>query len=265
VLRQRILRIVSLAVALVFAIRLLAATAAWAFDDLPPPLRLVIVGDSTVASYDAASSAHGWGEYIQRRMRPRVQVRNLAKGGATSTSFLAEGRWATALSEKPTVVLIQFGHNELFLKVSIAEYENNLRRFIESARAAGAVPILITPMQFRIFRGDQLFPALGAYADAMKRVAEEAGVVAIDLNDLSGQLFTQLGPERTAQLASTSTDLTHFNRLGAQAMADIIVHQLSGVRSPLTREIVSAPTFASDHGIPQPAKPAIALKRAKAR
>jgi lysophospholipase L1-like esterase len=188
-------------------------------------------------------------------MRRRVEVRNVAVPGASSSSFLSEGRWDAALNERPGVVLIQFGHNDSFQSISPRQYQANLRRMIESARQHGAVPILITPMQLRVFRGEKFVPSMAAYAEAVRQLAAQAGVVVIDLNDLSGQLFARLGPERVDQLGSPGNDKTHFNRLGAQAMADIVLHALSQTRTPLTREILAPASQAPPTSTPKAQKP----------
>src|SRR5260221_6767999 len=148
--------------AAIAAMWLAGAPAARAMDAAPPPLLVAIVGDSTVATYDAASPVHGWGEFIQRRMRPRVLVHNFAAGGASTSSFLAEGRWDAALADKPSVVLIQFGHNDSAQAASLGRFEANLERFVESARACGATPILVTPVQLRVFRDGKFVPSLQA-------------------------------------------------------------------------------------------------------
>jgi lysophospholipase L1-like esterase len=240
---------------------LFAASRAPAFEDTTPALRLTIAGDSTVASYPPESPVHGWGEFIQRRMRRRVQVRNVAVGGASSSSFLAEGRWDAALNERPTVVLIQFGHNDHTQAISLERYAANLQRMIESARQVGAFPILVTPMQLRFFRDGKFVPSMLDYSDVMRQVATQSGVVVLELNDLSGQLYTRLGPARVEQLGSPGNDHTHFNRLGAEAMAGIVLHELSQMRTPLTREILAPLATAPSTGIPKPEKPAKAARR----
>lgn len=241
---------------LVTAIFLLAASLASALDDTPPPLRITIVGDSTVSAYAPTSPVHGWGEFIPSRMRRRVQVRNVAVPGASTSSFLAEGRWDAALAEKPAVVLIQFGHNDSFQTISPRQYQANLQRIVDSARAHDALPILITPMQLRVFRKDKLVPSLQTYADAARQLAAQSGVILVDLHDLSGQLFARLGPVRAEQLASPGGDRTHFNRLGAQAMAEIVLRELSQRRTPLTREIIAPPTLPPVTHPPPPSRKA---------
>ena len=237
-LRRTVAKLLAPPAVMVAGVFLFFATRAHSFEDTTPPLRLTIVGDSTVASYDAKSLIHGWGEFIAPRMRPRVKVHNLAVPGTSSSTFIQKGLWDGALRDKPNVVLIQFGHNDSGQDINPLQTQSNLQFLIESAREHGATPILVTPMQLRRFSSDKLLPSLKEYADAAKEVAERTGVVVIDLNDLSGQLFTNLGPARTAQLASAYGDQTHFNRLGAQAMAELILHELAQTRTPLTREIL---------------------------
>jgi hypothetical protein len=75
----------------------------------------------------------------------------------------------------------------------------------------------------------------------------------IDLNELSGQLYERLGPAKAEALASPGRDLTHFNRLGAQAMANIILRELAQARTPLTREIIE-PAASFPAATPKPRK-----------
>ena len=238
-----------------------AALTAFSFDDPSPPLRLTIVGDSTVAAYEPSSPVHGWGEFIADRMHCRVKVRNDAVVGASSSSFLKKGNWDAALREMPTVILIQFGHNDSFQSINPQQTRANLQHFVESARAQGATPILITPMQLQVFRDNTLVPSLQPYADAAKDVAAQCGVTLIDLHNLSGQLFNRLGPVKTEQLASPGGDKTHFNRLGAQAMAEIVLHELAQARTPLTREIIEPAPPPPATSTPKPTKP----KRSRTR
>src|SRR5689334_17809940 len=78
-----------------------------------PPLRLVIVGDSTVCDYPKSRPDRGWGMFVGERFKDgAVQVINLAASGRSTKTFIQEGRWKKALDETPDYVLIQFGHND---------------------------------------------------------------------------------------------------------------------------------------------------------
>jgi lysophospholipase L1-like esterase len=191
------------------------------------PIKIAITGDSTVAEYPEDQPTRGWGHYIPEYFQPDVTFVNLAKNGRSTKTFLSEGLWSKTLAEKPEFILIQFGHNDSHdaskpeATNASTGYKANLRMFVDQARAVGAKPILITPMQRRT-KKDTLQP----YADAMKQVATEKRVSLIDLHAMSGKLYKQLGPEGAAALASDANDQTHFNENGARAMAKLIMTEL---------------------------------------
>src|SRR4051812_22820804 len=200
------------------------------------PLRLVLIGDSTVCEYPGTLASRGWGQFIEERFTPgTVKVINLAAEGSSTKTFIQEGRWQMALAEKPDYVLIQFGHNDSHAADkpestdAQTDYKNFLRRYIDGAHAAGATPILVTPMVRRSFdaRGkiaeNQSVGNLLPYVRAMKEISQEKSVGLIDLYTSSKELAEKLGPQGSAALASRKGDITHFNERGARAMADLVL------------------------------------------
>jgi len=195
------------------------------------PLRLVIVGDSTVCEYAAERPDRGWGHFIEEAFQPgSVQVINLAAAGRSTKTFIKEGRWQKALDAKPDYILIQFGHNDSHSPEkpeatdAATDYRDYLRRYLDDARAIGATPILVTPMVRRTFKPDgTLDDILIPYADAMKAVANEKHVALIDLHAASAGLIQKLGPDQAQTLANKSADRTHFNEKGARAMAALVI------------------------------------------
>ena len=216
-----------------FILFLLAGTAS-AQVETDQPLRMVIVGDSTVCHYPTNSVRRGWGMFIQDYFNSsQLQVVNLALSGRSTKTFIKEGHWGAALKEKPAYVLIQFGHNDSHspekpeatdAKTTYREY---LRKYIDDARAIGARPVLITPMCRRNFGPDgRIRNTLLPYADAMKIVAKEKRVPLVDLNALSVELCNKLGKEACNGLANDPSDETHFNAKGAKEMARLVMQQL---------------------------------------
>jgi lysophospholipase L1-like esterase len=196
------------------------------------PLRLVIIGDSTVCEYPEARPDRGWGQFIQERFE-NTKVINLAAGGRSTKTFIEEGRWKKALGERPDYVLIQFGHNDSHgpdkpeSTDAATAYKDYLRRYIDDSKAIGAIPILVTPMVRRTFdTAGKLIDGLAPYADAMKDVASEKKVAVIDLHASSKALVEKLGPDASAGMANKKGDATHFNEKGARAMADLILKDL---------------------------------------
>lgn len=196
------------------------------------PLRMVIIGDSTVCEYPESSPSRGWGHYIQEYFKEDIKVVNLAASGRSTKTFIAEGRWKKALAEKPAYVLIQFGHNDSHpaerpeATDAATTFPEFLRRYIDEARAAGAIPVLVTPMVRRLFEGDHLRDELQPYAAAMQKVAAGKKVPIVNLHDSSKQLVEKLGEAKSAEFANAPADRTHFNAKGAKAMAELVMHEL---------------------------------------
>jgi lysophospholipase L1-like esterase len=221
---------------LALAALLLVRLAAGSLAEGSTPVRIVIIGDSTVCDYPATNATRGWGQFVEERFRPgTVRVVNLARSGRSTKTFLREGLWDRALQEKPDFILIQFGHNDSHgagkpesTKAS-TDFKENLRRYVAESRAAGATPILVTPMHRRTFAQGQLTDILQPYANAMKEVAADRHVGLIDLHGASGKLFTQLGEAGCAAFDNKPGDHTHFNQKGARSMADLVMQSLPDV------------------------------------
>lgn len=203
-------------------------------------VRLAIIGDSTVCNYPESEPTRGWGQFIQERFKDDVKVINLAAGGRSTKTFIKEGRWKKTLEQKPNFILIQFGHNDSHdpskpeATAAATDYKEYLRQYIDEARAAGATPILITPMHRRNFGADgKLADILLPYAKAMKEVGAEKQVPVIDLHTSSGELFQRIGVAGCAELDNKPGDHTHFNEKGARAMADLVMKELPAVAPAL--------------------------------
>jgi lysophospholipase L1-like esterase len=68
------------------------------------PVRIALVGDSTVASYPKPPADRpdlaGWGQVFGECFTDQVSIINHAASGRSSKSFLAEGRWEPVLDAK---------------------------------------------------------------------------------------------------------------------------------------------------------------------
>lgn len=213
-------------------------------DAEPTPrarVRIVLVGDSTVT--DSA----GWAPGFKQRLRPEAECVNWSRGGRSSRSFIKEGWWQKALAEKGDYILIQFGHNDQPGKGPERETEPNttyrefMARYVDEARAAGAKPILVTSMARRRFGPDgKIRSDLGAYPEAVRKLAAEKAVPLIDLHDLSIGLLNQLGPQESAAFdpqpmpdptkpapaTPAAPDRTHLSPRGAEAMGRLVADAL---------------------------------------
>lgn len=169
----------------------------------PTPIqasKIVLVGDSTTAVQG------GWGPaFCARHVASFVACINLARGGRSSASYRAEGSWDIALQEmqpgkyQQVYVLIQFGHNDQPGKPGRStdlarEFPDNLRRYVREVRAAGARPVLVTPLTRRQFKGGRLVDDLAPWAEATRTVAAELEVPLLDLHARSSAAVQGMGP-----------------------------------------------------------------------
>lgn len=162
--------------------------------------KIVLVGDSTTAVIG------GWGpSFCAYHVTSFAACVNLARGGRSSGNYVTEGSWDIALSELKTPgfdkvwVLIQFGHNDQPGKPGRStdlktEFPANLRRYVTESRAAGAIPILVTPLTRRMFKDGKVGNDLEPWAEATRKVAAEMQVPLIDLNAKSAAAVQALGP-----------------------------------------------------------------------
>ena len=220
-------------IGIVAATLLLATVASTSAQNSPPAtpkIRIVLVGDSTV------NDAGGWGYGFKRFLTGEVECTNLAANGRSSKSFLAEGRWQTALALKADYYFIQFGHNDEPGKGPEREtdpattYPQNLARYVDDARAIGAKPVLVTSLTRRNFDksgNGKLSPSLVPYVAAMKKLAVEKKVPLVDLHARSIEYCEQIGPAETAKLNPTGKDgrpdTTHLNPAGRLVFARLVV------------------------------------------
>jgi len=172
-----------------------------------PPVRIILVGDSTVAARS------GWGPGFAADLAPQVACINMAKGGRSSGSYRAEGSWDNVLDAlkhnadfHATYVLIQFGHNDEPGKPGrstdlATEFPANMKRYVTDVLSNGANPVLITPLTRRWYKDGHVRNDLAPWAAATKKVAAETGVPILDLNADSVAAIEKTGPVEANTLA----------------------------------------------------------------
>lgn len=171
------------------------------------PVRIILVGDSTMASNS------GYGDALCARFVPEVACHNLARGGRSSSSFRAEQRWEEVQkllkdggAYSATYVLVQFGHNDQPGKAPrstdlVTQFPANMARYAAEVKELGGVPVLVTPLTRRIFKGPYVRDDLAPWSAATRRVATENRVALLDLNALSLAAVQKMGSLEADTLA----------------------------------------------------------------
>lgn len=211
-------------------------------------IKIFIVGDSTAAAKsEKEKPMSGWGEYIGDCFVSNVLIENYAVNGRSTKSFLKQGRLDRILSRiaSDDYVCIQFGHNDQKIEdptrytEPFIEYKDNLKYYISQIRAKAAHPILITSISRRQFTDRRIDRnSLGDYPKAMREVAEEEGVILIDMHQKTVEYLNELGEEKSKDLylhldpgeyenyPTGLEDNTHFSEKGAKTIAQLTAEEL---------------------------------------
>lgn len=211
-----------------------------AFTSEKQVITIFTIGDSTMANkpLEGGNPERGWGQMLSRYFSEEIVIDNHAVNGRSSKSFIDEGRWDKVLAKlkKGDYVFIQFGHNDEKRDEKRhtdpgTTFDANLKRFVEEARAKGAIPVLFNSIVRRNFgeanadavakavvqddiregidpnvpqaevkTGARLIDTHGAYLDSPRNVARELEVPFVDLNRVTHNLVEQMGPEASKQL-----------------------------------------------------------------
>ncbi|HEY4361889.1 MAG TPA: rhamnogalacturonan acetylesterase [Bryobacteraceae bacterium] len=213
------------------ALLFLAAALAW--NASGQVTKIVLVGDSTVAE------GGGWGPGFRSAMGSGYEVVNLARNGRSSKSFRDEGAWAPALTAGAKYIFIQFGHNDGPGKGADREtdpqtsFHANMSQYVEEARAAGAIPVLVTSIVRRNLtaEGKVKVDTLAPYAEEVRRVAMEEQVPLIDLYALTLAQCEALGAAGcgglNAKAADGSPDTTHLSPKGQAEIGAIVARKFA--------------------------------------
>ncbi len=201
---------------------------------------LFICGDSTVTDqpadypYSPGTSYSGWGQMLPCHIYG-LAVSNHAHSGLTTESFRSEGHYdiVRKMLQKGDYVMFQFAHNDQKLPHLKAKegYRQRLVEYIDEVRAAGAFPLIVTPLARNTWKADNggYNDLLLEYADECMAIGEEYGVPVIDLHDFSMKEILRDGLESSKRFYFPK-DYTHTNDYGAYKMSDYIADELTKLK-----------------------------------
>lgn len=207
----------------------------------PKPGGIVMFGDSTTAERRQAVKKV-YAERVQEALQgigSTLTVHNAGVGGNTTKN--ARDRFARdVLAYKPRVVVIQFGINDAAVdvwkkppaampRVSLSEYEQNLRWMIGTLRQQQAKPVLMTTNPIRWtarlrdvygkppYRPDDAdgfdAPVLSRYNEVVRRLASELAVPLVEVH----KAFMEKNADELL------LDGMHPNDEGHQIVAELLV------------------------------------------
>ncbi|KAI1637417.1 rhamnogalacturonan acetylesterase [Biscogniauxia mediterranea] len=209
--------------------------------------KLLICSDSTTANYNVNDTLQGWGYYIGEYLS--IHVKNHARNGRSTRSFINEGLWDRLLNvtDVGDFVVIEMGHNDdgdpetdtkdratlpgvgedtVIVTTASGDEETvhtfgwYLREMIADVQAIGAHPI-ISGMVNRNNWDNGKLQSKWAFTDYAEQVAKEEGVEWVDHTAYSVAEFQSFG--QTKAKTYYPEDNTHTNPAGARINAETFV------------------------------------------
>lgn len=224
------------------------------------PVHILMAGDSTMADKtltrtvtDSATGTkttypyleRGWGQLLPNYLNEKTVVKNYARNGRSTRTFIEEGLWTQLIedTQKGDFVIIQFAHNDgVITKKSYtnpAQFRLNFVAFVNEVKAKGATPILCTPVARRKFdENGKLVATHGEYPDIIRSVAKQENVTMIDMEkltskmlqdagvELSNSYFHKFAPGESPFFPKGLDDNTHFNEAGASRVAELFLNEI---------------------------------------
>jgi lysophospholipase L1-like esterase len=228
-------------------------------------ITVFLMGNSTVTDQQLEPWSC-WGQMIPAFFKPgKVVFADHAASGSTLRASAGRGRLdkVMRLIKPGDYLLIEFAHNDQKPgsgEKAYTTYNAYLRRYIDSARAHQAIPVLVTSTNRRDFDAQgRVINTLGEFPAAMRYEAKKDGVALIDLNAMTATLYNALGPEKSKELfvqfpagtfpgqSKALADKTHFSGFGASELAKCMVTAIRRSKLGLKQYLRPGPPFDPAH------------------
>ena len=216
-----------------------------------------MIVDSTMANKPNpdTNSERGWGQILGVFFDENVSIKNAARNGRSTKSFIEEGLWDAVLKEVKAgdYVFIQFGHNDQKNQDPkrytnpYTGYRRNMVKYVTETRAKGGIPVLFSSIVRRNFNEfGVLEDTHGVYPFIVRDVADKLNVPFVDLQLKSEDLVLSLGQEKSKELymwiepgkyemyPKGRQDNTHFTEKGATEMSRLAVEGLKENKLEIT-------------------------------
>ncbi|MGH2720763.1 MAG: SGNH/GDSL hydrolase family protein, partial [Actinomycetota bacterium] len=211
------------------------------------PVRFAVLGDSTAAGVGARTREQAYPWLLADRLGHagfRVELRNYGVSGARTADVLAT-QVPTAVRDRPDLVLVAVGGNDVTHLTRLAKVRRDLRVAIARLRATGATVVVTGVPDMRAHAFLEPLRSVAGWrgrtaSEAIREVTTEEGVAFVPLRERTGHYF-ETDPE-----GHFSSDMFHPGPGGYERWADAIYPALAQALAPAPR---SAPRPASSPSV----------------
>jgi beta-glucosidase len=214
--------------------------------------RIFLIGGSTMADFPAGHPKSGWGQMLPRFFNDPAMIRNHARSGRSSKSFIEQGLWDKVVGELRAgdYLIMCWGTNDSSADPARktdprTTFQANLRRFIAETRAKGATPILATQVAHRRWSDNgEWTETVSEYAQVNRELAASEQVPLLEMYELTTALEKGLGVEGSIKLHAHLEprtneffpeglkDNTHYSAYGATRVAALAVQEFRRLNLP---------------------------------
>ncbi len=210
-------------------------------------MNIYMIGDSTMKFNNFYTYPQtGWGQVLNLFTKEDILVFDYAENGRSTKSFIDEGRFDVVLNkiEKGDYLICQFGHNDekeydkSRYTTPFDTYVSNLEYFANKIKEKGAHIVFATSITRHKYENNKCVNSHGDYPKAMLEFAKKNNYTCIDLNQLTMDLYTKLGEEKTKEFhmifpkntyntyIEGKDDHSHLRYEGAIMVAEIFVRNI---------------------------------------
>ncbi len=141
-----------------------------------------------------------------------------------------------------------YPYGETFYPYESGTFKWYMLQHVSAIKKTGATPVLLTPMCRLFFDSDgKITPHFGendGYIEAIRQLADEEGIMCLDMYDITKNLYESYGVMTTQGLhnikSDGSVDLTHYNKFGANIIASKMADAIKQSNLALNSHIVSS-------------------------
>ena len=223
---------------------------------------LFIIGDSTVknGSGKGGGGLWGWGDFMFEQLDTmKISIRNFARGGRSSRTFVTEGLWDDVMSKiKPgDFVIMQFGHNDggavndssrargtiRGIGEETQEIDNILtkkhevvhsfgwymRKYIADTKSKGATPVVCSLIPRNDWKDGMVLRSTDSYGKWAGEAAISGSAFFIDLNEIIALRYESIGQQEVTSKFFL-TEHTHTTEAGAKLNAEAVAEGIKSLK-----------------------------------
>ena len=218
-----------------------------------PAPRIFLIGGSTMADFPAGHPKPGWGQMLPQFFKDPTIIRNHARSGRSSKSFIDQGLWDKVAAEMQAgdYLIMCWGTNDSSGDPARrtdprTTFRANLLRFMAETRAKGATPILATQVAHRRWNEQgQWNETVSEYAQVNRELAASEQVPLMEMYELTTALERSHGVEGSIKLHAYVEpgtndffpeglkDNTHYSAYGATRVAALAVQEFRRLNLPI--------------------------------